>query len=146
MMRQPMRSTNDNQCALAGRLPRIGHLCILSLQYLAQLPERPTFQFLSMTTRTPRVDEQLYVAGFRADQPLFERDDVSPMNLEAGLFVNSGATAELFLNGRGDSRPGPQVMVFTQTVGGMSGGPVFDADGFLIGILSAGMVDVSYVY
>jgi hypothetical protein len=120
-------------------------LCILSLQYLVQLPERPTFQFLSMTTRTPRVDEQLYVAGFRADQPLFERDDVSPMELEAGLLVNSGAIAELFLKGRGDNRPGPQVMVLAQTVGGMSGGPVFDSDGFLIGILSAGMVDVSYV-
>jgi len=37
------------------------------------------------------------------------------------------------------------VMVLAETVGGMSGGPVFDADGFLIGILSAGMADVSYV-
>jgi hypothetical protein len=120
-------------------------LCILSLQYLAQLPERPAFQFLSMTTRTPRVDEQLFVAGFRADQPLFERDDGRPMKLEAGLLVNAGVIAELFLEGRSDTRPGPQLMVLAETVGGMSGGPVFDADGFLIGILSAGMADVSYL-
>jgi hypothetical protein len=119
-------------------------LCILSLHYLAQLPERPSFQYLSMTTRTPRVDEQLFVAGFRADQPLFERNDGRPMELDAGLLANAGVVAELFLKGRSGNRPGPQVMILAESVGGMSGGPVFDADGFLIGILSAGMADVSY--
>jgi hypothetical protein len=77
------------------------------------------------------------MAGFRADQAEFDRDDNVPANFELGLLVSHGLMIDIYEAGRGASKPWPAVAVDAGTLGGMSGGPVFDSRGFLVGVISS---------
>jgi hypothetical protein len=114
-----------------------GEICILSFQYMAQLPPSRTFHLACLTTRLPAVGERLYMAGFRAGAGEFARDDSVPAEMEAHLLISNGPVVELFPHGLGTYKPWSTLTVDCAAVGGMSGGAVFDSRGFLVGLISS---------
>jgi hypothetical protein len=114
-----------------------GEICILSFEYMAQLPPNKTFHLACLTTRLPAVGERLYMAGFRAGANEFVRDDAVPAELEAHLLISNGPVVELYPGGLGTYKPWSTLTVDCATIGGMSGGAVFDSRGFLVGLISS---------
>ncbi|WP_142916619.1 trypsin-like peptidase domain-containing protein, partial [Klebsiella pneumoniae] len=51
--------------------------------------------------------------------------------------VSSGLVTAAFPQGRGERMPAPCIEVEMDTMGGMSGGPVVDSDGNVIGVVSS---------
>ncbi|MGQ4583915.1 trypsin-like peptidase domain-containing protein [Lysobacter sp. F60174L2] len=76
----------------------------------------------------PEVGERLWAVGYRE----LSRTGVPGM----GMLCSSGLVTECHLKGRGKHLVGPCVEVAMNTLGGMSGGPVFNSEGHLVGIVS----------
>lgn len=112
-------------------------ICILSLEYMAQLPPTRKFHHATLSTRTPRLGERLTGAGFRAEGGPFARTPGQSELLTAGLLLTSGEVIDIYQEGRGSLKPWPALGVDCPTPGGMSGGPVFDDRGFLVGLISS---------
>lgn len=112
-------------------------IAVLSLSLRSALPKDRTLKAASITTRTPQIGETLKVLGFRqVDDP--ESVDPNQRDIPANLYLSTGRVGQQFRTGRG-SFCGPCVQLDCETQGGMSGGPVFDEQGLLVGILSAGI-------
>lgn len=77
----------------------------------------------------PKVGERLYAVGYRQ----LSHDDVPG----ATMICSAGPVTDCHLEGRGSHLPGPCVEVSMNTLGGMSGGPVFNAEGHVVGIVSS---------
>jgi hypothetical protein len=109
-------------------------ICLFALRYIAAYPPSRTFYQASITTRLPAVGEPLSMVGFKADSDYFERGD----DLGLQMLLSSGKVTASYPQGRGTNfKPWPQVQVDCPLPGGMSGGPVFDPRGCLVGISSA---------
>lgn len=78
----------------------------------------------------PLVGERLWAFGFRHGLVENGITSVSPM-------VSSGLVTAAFPHGRGERMPAPCIEVAMETMGGMSGGPVVDSDGNIIGVVSS---------
>ena len=78
----------------------------------------------------PKIGERLWTVGYRE-----KSNDGVPM---IGCFTSSGLVTELYLDGRGSHMKGPCVEVAMNVVGGMSGGPVFNSAGKIVGVISSG--------
>ena len=78
----------------------------------------------------PLVGERLWAFGFRHQHIEEGVASVSPM-------VSSGLVTAAFPQGRGERMPAPCLEVEMDTMGGMSGGPVVDSDGHVIGVVSS---------
>lgn len=114
-----------------------GEICILSFEYMAQLPPGNTFHLACLTTRLPALGERLFMVGFRAGAEEFVRNDTVPAELEAHLLISNGPVLELFPSGLGSYKPWSTLTVDGAAIGGMSGGAVFDSRGFLVGLISS---------
>ncbi|MFC7297909.1 S1 family peptidase [Herminiimonas aquatilis] len=80
----------------------------------------------------PRVGERLWAVGFRE-----ETTPDGEINLTS--LCSSGCVISYLLNGRGNHLPGPIVEINMDTYGGMSGGPVFNEAGHVVGVVSASL-------
>ncbi|WP_072250725.1 trypsin-like serine peptidase [Enterobacter genomosp. O] len=78
----------------------------------------------------PLVGERLWAFGFRHGHVENGIASVSPI-------VSSGLVTAAFPQGRGERMPAPCIEVAMDTMGGMSGGPVVDSDGNIIGVVSS---------
>lgn len=78
----------------------------------------------------PLVGERLWAFGYRHQLIIDGAASVTPL-------VSSGVVTEAFPHGRGERMPSPCLEVQMDTPGGMSGGPVVNADGKLVGIVSS---------
>lgn len=117
---------------------RSSDLAILSLELSSALPDDRTFNFASISTRTPALGERLILLGYRQIADPEEAPKAVHRQIEARMFMSSGRVAEHHPTGRDKLLlPGPCLQVDCHTVGGMSGGPVFDEQGLLVGILSS---------
>ena len=76
----------------------------------------------------PEVGERLWAVGYRQ----LSRHGATGV----AMLVSSGLVTQCHLSGRGSHLLGPSVEVAMNTLGGMSGGPVFNAEGHVIGIVS----------
>ena len=86
-----------------------------------------------ITTRTPTIGEQVMFAGVKGISKVCTGEP-APAQVRVGV----GEVTALYLEGR-DSvmNPHPCIEVKCLTLGGMSGGPAFDKDGHLVGILTS---------
>jgi Trypsin-like peptidase domain len=114
-------------------------LCILGLTYTTVLPPDRAFYHATISTRMPAKGELVSMVGFRASEKVFESDlERRRVEVGANLLVSSGNVTQQYPLGR-DSvmAPWPSIEVDAPAWGGMSGGPVFDSRGFLVGLVTA---------
>jgi hypothetical protein len=99
------------------------------------------FVAASMTTRYPRIGEKILILGFRSEVDTVNGAPVKYGNGDAlgcKVIASIGEVSELYPNGRDSCMlPQPCIEVSCETPGGMSGGPAFDKNGRLLGVLSS---------
>lgn len=100
--------------------------CTLNSDALADYP----LNLGTLRVGLPLVGERLWAFGFRHGFVEDRIASVSPM-------VSSGLVTAAFPQGRGERMPAPCIEVEMDTMGGMSGGPVVDSDGNVIGVVSS---------
>ena len=83
-----------------------------------------------MQIALPLIGERLWAIGFRHEAIEERAALVTPL-------ISSGLVTAAYPNGRGERMASPCLEVNMDTVGGMSGGAVVNADGYLVGILSS---------
>lgn len=113
-------------------------ICILSLSLCTGLPPDRTFRQASITTRWPRKGEKLLLVAFKAE----EEDCINWKfggRIRTYTLACAGRVTQHFHKGRGSMLPGPCVEADFESWLGMSGGPVFDEDGWLVGVLSTSL-------
>jgi len=87
----------------------------------------------TLTTRTPAIGEPVMIAGARGEEVGTARDSPARLSVRVGV----GEVGEVHSSGRDRMlMPDPCLRVDCLTVGGMRGGPAFDKDGNVLGILS----------
>jgi hypothetical protein len=112
-------------------------LTILGLTYASALPRENTFHQAVLSTRLPSLGEKLSIIGFRAKENHFEITDPKNHYHSGDIFLCNGSVTERYIEGRDKFLiPWPCLEVSCASWGGMSGGPVFDQNGHLIGLLS----------
>lgn len=126
--------------------PRVVHeiegtdLCLLSLEYASPLLPETKFWHASLTTRSPALGEKVAIVGTRPRSASYQFSPDKKVRVECDLFVVVGEVAAIYQRKRDNvMAPFPGFEVRCETIGAMSGGPVFDTSGRLIGILSTGM-------
>lgn len=117
-------------------------LAIIGLTYASNLPAGNMFNQATISTRLPKIGENLLIAGFRASDYQFNvsqgDNGEKVMEYSGNVFCSNGTVTNRFPTGRDISMlPWPTLEVDCPSFGGMSGGPVFDANGMLIGLLSS---------
>jgi hypothetical protein len=91
-----------------------------------------------LVARQPVVGENISLVGFAASETRFENvtDDRAA---GISLLGSVGPVIDVYPEGRDQRLPNPSAGVSARTVGGMSGGAAFDAQGRLIGIITSGV-------
>ncbi|WP_457253415.1 S1 family peptidase [Pseudomonas juntendi] len=113
-------------------------VAILSISLSSPPHPSNSFNLAHITTRVPFVGERICVVGFVAAKSEFEIKHDVPWEIQTSLLVSKGEVTEVFRNGRDRVMiPGPCFGLKCQTWGGMSGGPAFDLNGNLIGLLTS---------
>ncbi|MBU1059060.1 MAG: serine protease [Proteobacteria bacterium] len=77
----------------------------------------------------PKIGERLWTVGYRQ-----VANNGTP---RIAVFISSGLVVDQHLEGRGSYITGPCVEVAMKALGGMSGGPVFNSKGNVVGIVSS---------
>jgi Trypsin-like peptidase domain len=109
---------------------------ILGLELASNLPPGNTLLQSIVSTRTPAVGEKLQICGFRANSASFSRDDRGGVTTSGEMWVSQGTVLETHPFGRDRAMiTWPVLAVDVPALGGMSGGPVYDGNGLLVGIL-----------
>ena len=110
-------------------------IALLMVESASELPS--VLRFATISTRLPRIGERIMIAGVKQDTV-----DHVPIDseIELSMMVAHGFVSERYESGR-DSviLPGPSIQIECSALGGMSGGPAFDVNGFLIGVLTSSM-------
>jgi hypothetical protein len=106
----------------------------LSLSLVSEVEDGWDVHVASLTSRMPLPGDRVLIAGFN-------------MEKAAGAWygdplVASGEVRKVYAGGRDRLlAPGPCIEIGCGALGGMSGGPVFDVDGRLLGIVQRGWGD-----
>ena len=118
-------------------------LAVIGLIFASDLPPLNVFPVATISTKIPKENDIVHILGFRADAYTFdfperETGRVTNIRYQGNVFQSSGQVTQVFPNGRDRYMlPGPSIEVTCTTFSGMSGGPVFNSQGFLIGLLSS---------
>lgn len=111
-------------------------VAILRLELCSNLP-KDGLQLASLTTRMPSLGEKVMFVGTRNKG---SNTLETPSHIE--VRVGIGEVIEVHASGRDRVMlPGPCFGVKCLTMGGMSGGPVFDSNGNLVGTLTSSFED-----
>jgi hypothetical protein len=100
--------------------------CTLNSDALSPAP----LKLAPMRVALPLLGDRLWAIGFRHQQIENGAAFVSPM-------ISSGIVTQAFPMGRGERMPSPCFEVDMETIGGMSGGAVVNAEGEVVGIVSS---------
>ena len=111
-------------------------LAVLSMRLTSNYPKNRRFCHAAVTTRMPAIGDVLTVTGFSAVRRTEDRTNSISIELVPGWA--QGRVIDRYPDGRGRTMlPGPCLAVECDSRGGMSGGPVFDSRGFLVGVVSS---------
>lgn len=113
-----------------------GDIALLMLRYRADLPTENNFYVNRLTTRMPAVGDRVFLAGFTTETGLV---DISPeISLRGEMRIGVGKVIDVWPSGRDRVMlPSAAFAVDCPAFGGMSGGPVFDKGGEIIGLVSS---------
>lgn len=100
--------------------------CALNSEAHANFP----LMLAPMQIALPLIGERLWAIGFRHEAIEDRAALVTPL-------ISSGLVTAAYPNGRGERMASPCIELNMDTVGGMSGGAVVNAAGYLVGILSS---------
>ena len=111
-------------------------LAVLSLTLSSSFPENRHFDFASITTRMPAVGDELTITGLSAIRRTEAVSSATHLEMVPGCV--KGLVIDSYPEGRDRAMlPGPCFAVDCDARGGMSGGPVFDSRGHLVGVVSS---------
>src|SRR5439155_12515597 len=92
------------------------------------------------TTRLPKIGEQVSMVGFTASDKGYPLNPAGGYTVPGHVRVSVGTITNQHHRGRDLTKPWPTVEVGSWASGTMSGGPVFDKHGLLVGIVSSCLV------
>jgi len=124
------RSTASGPSSFGEDREKISDLTLLSCTLNSDAHERYPLTLAPLKVGLPLVGERLWAFGYRHGGIGNGISSVTPL-------VTSGTITAAFPHGRGERMPASCIEVEMDTKGGMSGGPVVNADGDLVGIVSS---------
>lgn len=107
---------------------KVSDLTIVSCDLNSEAHAQYPLSLVPLELCLPLIGTRLWAVGFRNGE--VGDGSVSPL-------ITSGLVTNCFPHGRGERMPSPCVEVDMETLGGMSGGPVFNEDGYIVGIVSS---------
>jgi hypothetical protein len=114
-------------------------IAILTLELASELPEDKSFNHAEISTRLPKLDEELLITGYRTwnSNPTSIKINSNELMKSVGnVYAINGTVTNRYPSGRDNHMLSwPSLEVNCPSIGGMSGGPVFDTNGLLIGLL-----------
>jgi hypothetical protein len=108
----------------------VSDISLLSCTLNSDAHEHHPLTLAPLQISLPLVGERLWAFGYRHEVLEDAAALINPL-------VTSGLVTSVFPNGRGDRMPSVCIEVAMDTKGGMSGGPVVNANGDLVGIVSS---------
>jgi len=115
---------------LPGTRKRVSDLTLMSCSLHSQAHEEQPLLLAPIELCLPLPGQRLWAVGFRYGAFRSEAAEITPL-------VSSGIVTNCFVHGRGNLLPSPCIEVDMDSRGGMSGGPVFNERGGLVGIVSS---------
>ncbi|HEV2606826.1 MAG TPA: serine protease [Xanthomonadaceae bacterium] len=111
-------------------------LMIVSMHRASEIPPQRVMPQAEISLRPPEPGEPILIAGFRAAAQVFGLEDIAGRNgIEGNVYLSIGLVTDVFPVRRDRNLNWPCFAVNVDTSGGMSGGPAFNCDGRLIGVL-----------
>lgn len=120
----------SKESAFVGRANAVSDVSLVSCTLNSEAHVDEPLMLAPMQVALPLIGERLWVFGFQQQAIEDATAHVTPL-------VSSGLVSAAYPGGRGERMPAPCIEVEMDTVGGMSGGAVLNADGHLVGILSS---------
>lgn len=122
--------TISGASAFDGARKQVSDMSLLSCTLNSDALSDKPLMLAPMKAALPLIGERLWAFGFRHQHIEDGIPSVTP-------FVSSGLVSGAFPYGRGERMPSPCIEVEMDTLGGMSGGPVVNDEGELVGIVSS---------
>jgi hypothetical protein len=110
-------------------------LAVYALVLASEMPPDRTLTHAIISTRTPAVGERVTIIGFRSNET---KGDAALVDMQLRGCTGTVVKINPLLRDA-SGMPYPCIELDCDTLGGMSGGPVFDSRGHLVGLLSRGM-------
>lgn len=134
-------ATIDESIIAPPRLRNFTELALLTIPPSAERESGTPYLPVNLQSWTPQLDERVLAIGFpNLDRPRIGSTDSRPIHQY--LYGAFGNIIGIEPADAGRSRPWPVVRVSQEWPGGMSGGPVFNEAGHVVGVVSSGMDDV----
>lgn len=89
----------------------------------------------------PVVGDRVMAVGYPGVMNVQHVPESNMVNFTEGLYGAVGTTTEVLPQGRGSNRPWPTFVVSSKWPSGISGGPIFNEDGYVIGLVSSSLHD-----
>jgi hypothetical protein len=109
---------------------RVSDLSLMSCSLNSEAHEDFPLMLAPIKLALPLIGERLWAFGYRHGDIVDSAALLTP-------YVTSGLVTACFPQGRGERMPATCIEVAMDSLGGMSGGPVVNDDGWLVGIISS---------
>lgn len=113
---------------------------LLCLKLISDVPADHRFRVLPLTTRLPVPGETVTVVGYRFEGPFVRKSADDPILLGGAMYLSQGTVGEFSYPVQHPVlAPYPAITFDSGTLGGMSGGAVFDKNNQVCAITTRGL-------